>query len=59
MDTTRHYAYLFRQLSAAGTPTPTNDLWIASLVVQHSLILYSRDAHFNALPQISILDGSR
>ena len=52
METTRHYANLFRQLRAAGTPIPVNDLWIAALVVQHDLVLYSRDAHFDALPQL-------
>lgn len=51
-DTTRHYANLFRQLRAQGTPIPTNDLWIAALAVEHSLILLSRDEHFNHLPQI-------
>ena len=43
---------LYRQLRAAGTPIPTNDIWIAALVVQHDLTLFSRDAHFDALPQI-------
>ncbi len=52
LETTRHYANLYRQLRTAGTPIPTNDLWIAALVVQHELTLYSRDTHFNALPQI-------
>lgn len=52
LDTTRHYANLYRQLRSAGTPIPTNDLWIAALVVQHELTLYSRDAHFDALPQL-------
>ena len=51
-DTTRHYANLFRQLRAQGTPIPTNDLWIAALALQHDLILLSRDAHFRHLPQI-------
>ncbi len=51
-DTTRHYANLFRQLRAQGTPIPTNDLWIAALAVQHDLILLSRDEHFRHLPQI-------
>ncbi len=51
-DTTRHYANLFRQLRAQGTPIPTNDLWIAALAVEHGLILLSRDAHFQHLPQI-------
>ncbi|TVQ23784.1 MAG: type II toxin-antitoxin system VapC family toxin [Spirochaetaceae bacterium] len=53
LATTRHYAQLYRQLRTAGTPIPTNDMWIASLVVQHELPLYSRDAHFDALPQLT------
>ena len=50
--TTRVYASLFRQLRIQGTPIPTNDLWIAALVVQHGLSLCSRDAHFDRLPQV-------
>lgn len=53
--TTRTYATLYRQLRQAGTPIPTNDLWIASLVVEHGLVLYSRDAHFRRLPQLEVL----
>ena len=52
MDTTRHYAVLYRQLRLARTPIPSNDLWIAALVVEHDVVLYSHDAHFNALPQL-------
>ncbi len=52
MDTTRHYATLYRQLRAAGTPIPTNDLWIAALVVQYDVPLYSRDRHFDLIPQL-------
>ena len=55
-DTTRHYAQLFRQLRQQGTPIPTNDIWIAALVEQHSLLLYSRDSHFDHLPQLARLD---
>ena len=51
-ETTHHYARLFRQLRRQGTPIPTNDLWIAALVVQHQLHLFARDAHFDHLPQI-------
>ena len=51
-DTTHHYARLFQQLRRQGTPIPTNDLWIAALVVQHELHLFARDAHFDHLPQI-------
>jgi predicted nucleic acid-binding protein len=28
-------------------------MWIAALVLQHSLVLCARDAHFDALPQIA------
>jgi len=54
-QTTYHYATIYRQLRKQGTPIPTNDLWIAALVVQHSLTLYDRDAHFDALPQLTRL----
>lgn len=52
-QTTHHYATLFRQLREQGTPIPTNDMWIAALVLQHSLVLYARDKHFDHLPQIT------
>lgn len=57
MDTTRHYASLYRQLRSFGTPIPTNDLWIAALVVQHDIPLYSRDAHFDLIPQLPRIEG--
>lgn len=51
-ETTHHYARLFHQLRRQGTPIPTNDIWIAALVVQHQLYLFARDGHFDHLPQI-------
>ncbi|HEX5583402.1 type II toxin-antitoxin system VapC family toxin [Gaiella sp.] len=52
-DATTHvYADLYGQLRRQGTPVPTHDLWIAALVVEHSLVLMSRDRHFDRLPQI-------
>jgi tRNA(fMet)-specific endonuclease VapC len=56
--TTHHYARLFRQLREQGTPVPTNDLWIAALVVEHDAQLYTRDAHFKSLPQLSLVLAS-
>jgi len=50
--TTVHYASLHHQLREQGTPIPTNDLWIAALVVEHNLTLYTRDRHFRHLPQV-------
>lgn len=55
-QTTHHYARIFAQLRHAGTPVPTNDLWIAALVQQNNLMLYSRDRHFEKLPQIILID---
>ena len=52
-QTTHHYAGVYRQLRAQGTPIPTNDMWIAALVLQHNLVLYARDRHFDHLPQIA------
>ena len=51
-QTTHHYAAAYAQLRAQGTPIPTNDLWIAALVLQHDLSLCTRDRHFDHLPQI-------
>jgi tRNA(fMet)-specific endonuclease VapC len=51
-QTTHHYAAVYRQLRQQGTPIPTNDIWIAALVLQHGLVLSSRDSHFDHLPQI-------
>ncbi|MGQ0814374.1 MAG: type II toxin-antitoxin system VapC family toxin [Gemmatimonadota bacterium] len=51
-QTTHHYASVYRQLRVQGTPIPTNDMWIAALVLQHDLVLYARDRHFDHLPQL-------
>ena len=52
-QTTHHYATLFAQLRRQGTPIPTNDLWIAAIVLQHDLVLCTFDSHFDKLPQIA------
>jgi predicted nucleic acid-binding protein len=54
-QTTHHYASVFRQLREQGTPIPTNDMWIAALALQHNLVLYSRDGHFDHLRQLTRL----
>ncbi len=51
-QTTHHYASVFRQLWKQGTPIPTNDMWLAALVLQHNLALHARDKHFEHLPQL-------
>jgi tRNA(fMet)-specific endonuclease VapC len=51
-QTTHHYASVFRQLRKQGTPIPTNDMWLAALVLQYNLALHARDRHFDHLPQL-------
>ncbi|MGH9383268.1 MAG: type II toxin-antitoxin system VapC family toxin [Vicinamibacterales bacterium] len=51
-QTTHHYAAVFRQLRKLETPIPTNDMWLAALVLQHNLVLHARDWHFDRLPQL-------
>lgn len=52
-QTTHYYASVFRQLQKQGTLIPTNDMWIAALVLQHNFTLHARDAHFDHLPQLA------
>lgn len=52
-QTAHHYGQLHAQLRQKGVPIPTNDLWIASLIVQHDLILCTSDRHFQHLPQVA------
>jgi predicted nucleic acid-binding protein len=54
-ETTYHFARLFRQLRVQGTPIPLHDIWIGALVLQHSLLLCTRDEHFTHLPQVPLL----
>lgn len=51
--TTHVYASLHTDLHRAGTPIPINDLWIAALVMQHDLVLFSRDRHFDRIPHLA------
>jgi tRNA(fMet)-specific endonuclease VapC len=51
--TSGFYAAVRTQLKKAGTPIPSNDVWIAALCRQHSLPLLSRDLHFDAVAGIT------
>jgi len=54
-QTTFFYADLYSYLRKKGKPIPTNDLWIAALVLQHNLVLFDRDSDFDYLPQLARL----
>jgi tRNA(fMet)-specific endonuclease VapC len=50
--TTLSYRDVRIELRKAGTPIPSNDVWIAALCRQHRLPLLSRDRHFDDVPGI-------
>jgi tRNA(fMet)-specific endonuclease VapC len=52
-QTTFFYADLYAYLRKKGRLIPTNDLWIAALVLQHQLVLFDRDSNFDHLPQLA------
>jgi len=48
-ETVIHYASVRAEMKKAGTPIPSNDVWIAALCRQYSLPLLSRDRHFDSV----------
>jgi len=55
-ETAIWYAELRSQLKDAGTPIPSNDVWIAALCRQHTLSILSRDRHFDLVKGLRRLD---
>lgn len=54
--TTIPYAAIRLELKKAGTPIPSNDVWIAALCRQYDLPVASRDRHFDLVLGIKRLD---
>ena len=54
--TTVSYSAIRAELKKAGTPIPSNDVWIAALCRQHSLPIVSRDLHFDSVRGIQRFD---
>ena len=46
------YARVFSFLKSAGTPIPTNDIWLAAAVLETGGLLITTDRHLLALPLI-------
>ena len=55
-ETADFYATILNNLKKAGTPIPTNDIWIAAVAFQHGYKLYSNDKHFNFIPGLARID---
>jgi tRNA(fMet)-specific endonuclease VapC len=54
-DTAEFYAEILNGLKKKGKPIPTNDIWIASIALQHGLKLYSKDQHFKFVPGLVLV----
>ena len=50
--TSERYAVIVDFLSRAGTPVPTNDVWIAASAMEHGLVVLTTDGHYRRIPQV-------
>jgi tRNA(fMet)-specific endonuclease VapC len=48
------YADIVVDLRRAGTPVPTNDIWIGALAVRAGASVLTYDAHFEAMRRVSV-----
>jgi predicted nucleic acid-binding protein len=53
-ETAERYGEIFAYLRAAGTPIPTNDIWIAATAMQWGLRVHTTDSHFERVPQVVV-----
>jgi predicted nucleic acid-binding protein len=54
-ETARIYAEIWTAARSAGTPLPTNDVWIAAAAAQSGAPLLTFDAHFAAIRRIGTI----
>ncbi len=54
VETADRYAAILNSLWHAGTPIPTNDIWIAASAMQHGLRILTTDPHFEKIPQVLV-----
>lgn len=51
----RRYGTVFAALRRAGTPIPTNDVWIAAAALEAGAPLLTSDAHFERVEGIEVI----
>jgi tRNA(fMet)-specific endonuclease VapC len=56
--TANTYAKTRLSLKKKGKPIPENDLWIASLCIEHKIPLLSNDSHFENIEHLTIVNLS-
>jgi len=53
-ETAEVFGVVKNKLSAAGTPLPINDLWIAAHALETDSIVVSLEQHFNNVPGLRL-----
>ena len=53
-ETAVRYAAILHFLRGAGTPVPTNDVWIAASAMEHGLHVLTTDLHYQKVPQVIV-----
>lgn len=53
-ETASRYALIVDSLRRAGTPIPTNDIWIAASAMHLGAVLVTTDPHFGRVAQIAV-----
>ena len=51
-ETSRHYAEIVADLRKAGTPVPTNDIWIAAAAARNATTVLTCDDHFERIGRV-------
>lgn len=54
-DVSLHYAEIVVDLRRAGTPVPTNDIWIAATAVRFGALVLTYDGHFRRIGRVGSL----
>ncbi len=54
-DAARIYAEIVTTLRKAGTPVPTNDIWIAAVASRVGATVVTYDTHFRLMPRVGSL----
>lgn len=58
-ETSHQYAEIVAELRKAGTPIPTNDIWIAATAARNGTTVLTCDDHFERIARIGsvVIDG--
>lgn len=51
-EASRHYSEIVADLRRAGTPLPTNDIWIAATAARYGAAVLTCDKHFERIARV-------